>query len=124
MADIVNQATTSALALQANNLSAVPTQPSWGFPDSTGANALNPLTSKLQNTYSVDGNPNVRIVDFNRASLGGSTTAGLKVPSRLDELDPIAPNFTMVGGGNIISQIYKSVVGRQYKQLGPRNGRY
>lgn len=121
MADIVNQQTTSALALQRNNLTAIPTQPSWGFPDSTGPNALNPSASKLQNTYSVDGIPNVRIVDFNRAALNGSTTAGLKVPSGIDELDLRAPNLTPRG---VVSQVYKSTVGRQYKQLGPANGRY
>jgi len=121
MADIVNQQTTSALALQRNNLTATPNQSSWGFPDTTGANALNPAASKLQNTYSVDGNPNVRIIDFNRAALGGSTTAGLKVPSAIDELDLRAPNLSVRG---VVSQVYKSTVGRQYKQLGPRNGRY
>ena len=121
MADIVNQQTTSALALQRNNLTATPSQQSWGFPDTTGPNALNPLLSKLHRTYSVDGIPNVRIVDFNRAALGGSTTAGLKVPSLIDELDLRAPNLIARG---VVSQIYKSPVGRQYKQLGPRNGRY
>lgn len=121
MADIVNQAATSTLALQANNLTATPTQPGWGFPDTTGPNALNPLISKLQNTYSVDGNPVVRIVDFNRLALGGSTTQGLSTPSRIDELDTNAPNLTPTG---VVSQVYKSRVGRQYKQLGPANGRY
>jgi hypothetical protein len=121
MADIVNQQTTSTLALQANRLSAIPTQPSWGFPDSTGPNALSAALSRLQNTYSVDGIPNVRIVDFNRAALNGSTTAGLNVPSRIDELDTNAPNLTPRG---VVSQIYKSPRGRQYKDLGPRNGRY
>lgn len=121
MANIVNQASTSTLALQANNLSATPTQPAWGFPDTTGPNALDPYSSKLQNTYSVNGNPNVRIVDFNRLSLGGSTTQGLGTPSKIDELDTNAPNLTPVG---VVSQVYKSTVGRQYKQLGPRDGRY
>jgi hypothetical protein len=121
MADIINQATTSTLALQANNLTATPFQSSWGFPDSTGPNALDPVASKLQNTYSVDNNPNVRIVDFNRAALGGSTTQGLNTPSRIDELDTNAPNLTPVG---VVSQVYKSKSGRQYRDLGPRNGRY
>ena len=121
MADIVNQANTSTLALQANNLTATPSQPSWGFPHTTGPNSLDPYSSKLQNTYSVNGIPNVRIVDFNRLALNGSTTQGLQTPSRIDELDTNAPNLTPVG---VVSQIYKSTVGRQYKQLGPVNGRY
>lgn len=121
MADIVNQHTGSAYALPRNNLSANPNQSSWGFPDTTGPNALNPVISKLHNTYSVDGVPVVRIVDFNRAALNGSTVAGLNVPSGIDELDLRAPNLTPRG---VVSQIYKSPVGRQYKQLGPRNGRY
>jgi hypothetical protein len=121
MADIVNQTTSSLLALQPNGLTATPSQPSWGFPDTTGPNALNPLFSKLHRTYSVDGVPNVRIVDFNRTALGGSTTLGLSTPSRIDELDTNAPNLTPVG---VVSQVYKSRAGRQYRDLGPRNGRY
>jgi len=121
MADIVNQQTTSALALQSNNLTATPRQWSWGFPDTIGPNALDPELSKLHRTYSVDGIPNVRIIDFNRVALGGSTTAGLQVPSKIDELDLRAPNLSVRG---VVSQIYKSPVGRQYKQLGPRDGRY
>ena len=121
MADIVNQTNTSTLALQANGLSATPSQQSWGFPDTTGPNALLPDLSKLHRTYSVDGIPNVRIVDFNRTALGGSTTLGLSTPSRIDELDTNAPNLTPVG---VVSQVYKSRAGRQYRDLGPRNGRY
>ena len=106
MADIVNQSTTSTLALQANNLSATQQNSSWGFPDTSGPLALRPNLSKLHLTYSIDGKPNVRIVDFNRRALGGSTTAGLQTPSTLDELDTNAPNFTAVGGpGDIISQV-------------------
>lgn len=121
MANIVNQSATSRLALQANNLTATPSQPSWGFPSTTGPNALLPALSKLQNTYSVDGNPNVRIVDFNRGALNGATTFGLSTPSRLDELDSNAPNLTPSG---VVSQNYKSSRGRTYKDLGPAGGRY
>jgi hypothetical protein len=78
--------------------------------------------SRLQNNYSVDGNPNVRIEDFNRLALGGSTTA--PTPSTLDELDPIAPNNYQAGTGGVVSQIYKSKAGRSYKDLGPQPGRY
>jgi hypothetical protein len=88
--------------------------------DST--NQLDPALSKLQYTYSVDGNPNERIVDFNRAALGGVTS--VKVPSTLDELDPKAPNNLQAGNGGVVSQIYKSAPGRNYKDLGPQPGRY
>ena len=69
----------------------------------------------LHNLYSVDGNPDVRW----RTSNGN---LGVKPqPSNLDELDPIAPNLNPVG---IVSQVYKSKPGRQYKDLGPVEGRY
>jgi hypothetical protein len=111
---IVNQATGSVLSLQGNRINAVPTQPAWGFYDST-AN-LDPAASKLQNTYSVDSIPPVRVKNFN---INGVTT--VPAQSRLDELDRRAPNLTPSG---VVSQIYKSKVGRQYKQLGPQPGRY
>ena len=114
---------TSRLSLSGNNLTAIRYQSSWGFPENSDPTALDPERSKLHKTYSVDDIPNVRIADFNRAALGGSTTTGLNFPSKIDELDLRAPNFQVYRGG-IISQIYKSPVGRQYKQLGPREGRY
>ncbi len=111
---IVNQVTGSALSLQGNRINAVRTQPAWGFYDST-AN-LDPAASKLQNTYSVDSIPTVRVKNFN---INGVTT--VPAESRLDELDRRAPNLTPAG---VVSQIYKSKAGRQYKQLGPQPGRY
>jgi len=54
--------------------------------------------------------------DFN---INGVTT--VPAESRLDELDRRAPNLT---AGGIVSQVYKSSRGRQYKDLGPRDGRY
>jgi hypothetical protein len=39
----------------------------------------------------------------------------------MDEMDPIAPNLKPVG---VVSQVYKSKTGRQYKDLGPVEGRY
>jgi hypothetical protein len=54
--------------------------------------------------------------DFN---INGVTT--VPAESRLDELDRRAPNLTPAG---VVSQIYKSKAGRQYKQLGPQPGRY
>lgn len=111
---IVNQATTSTLSLQGNGLNATPTQPAWGYIDAS-AN-LDPAASKLQNTYSVNSIPTIRLKDFNR---NGVTS--VPVESKLDELDRRAPNLT---AGGIVSQVYKSPRGRQYKDLGPRDGRY
>jgi hypothetical protein len=120
MASVLDQLPNSTLSLQGNRLAANPTQPSWGYPDSS--NQLDPALSNLQNTYSVDGNPNVRIVDFNRTALGGATA--VTSPSRLDELDSNAPNNYQAGTGGVVSQIYKSPSGRRYKDLGPQPGRY
>ena len=119
---IIDQPSRSTLSLQGGNIPVPPQQQSaWGFPDSTGPNALIPDNSKLHLNYSVDGAPNVRIVDFNRRALGGSTTAGLMTPSKIDELDPNAPKLTVRG---VVSQTYNSPTARQYKTLGPPDGRY
>ena len=120
MASVLDQLPQSTLSLVGNGLTATPNQPAWGYQAPGGG--LNPALSKLQYTYSVDGNPNERIVDFNRQALGGVTT--VKPPSGLDELDPNAPRNTQAGPGGVVSQIYKSPTGRQYKQLGPQPGRY
>jgi len=120
MASVLDQLPTSNFSLPGNNLRANPSQPAWGYKDSTGN--LDPAQSKLQYTYSVDGNPNERIVDFNRAALGGVTS--VKPPATLDELDRNAPNNTQAGMGGVVSQIYKSPSGRRYKDLGPQPGRY
>jgi len=111
---VINQLNTSTLSLQGNRITAVPTQPAWGYIDST-AN-LDPAASKLQNTYSVNSIPPVRLKDFN---INGVTT--VPAESRLDELDNRAPNLTT---GGVVSQIYKSATGRKYRDLGPRDGRY
>jgi hypothetical protein len=111
---VINQLNTSTLSLQGNRINAVPTQPAWGYIDAS-AN-LDPAASKLQNTYSVNSIPPVRLKDFN---INGVTT--VPAESRLDELDRRAPNLT---AGGIVSQVYKSPRGRQYKDLGPRDGRY
>jgi hypothetical protein len=121
MASVLDQLPASTLSLVGNGFNAQPNSPAWGYPDST--NQLAPDLSRLQYTYSVDGNPNVRIQDFNRAALGGVTT--VRPPASLDELDPNAPRNTQAGlAGGVVSQIYKSPQGRQYKQLGPQPGRY
>ena len=111
---IIDQLPNSSLSLQGNGLNATPTQPAWGYIDST-AN-LDPAASKLQNTYSVNTIPQVRVKDFNR---NGVTT--VPAESKLDELDNRAPNLT---AGGVVSQVYKSSTGRKYKDLGPRDGRY
>jgi hypothetical protein len=120
MASVLDQLPNSNLSLVGNGFNAQPNSPSWGY--QSPLNTLDPALSQLQNTYSVDGNPNERIVDFNRAALGGVTT--VKSPSGLDELDSNAPNNTQAGTGGVVSQIYKSKSGRNYKDLGPQPGRY
>lgn len=117
---ILDQLQGSTLSLVGNGFDVNPGQQGWGFPDYTGE--LDPALSKLQNSYSVDGNPNVTVNDFNRLALGGGTTA--QSPSTLDEMDPIAPNNYQAGMGGVVSQIFKSVSGRQYRDLGPQPGRY
>ena len=111
---IIDQLPNSNLSLQGNRFNPQQQQAAWGYIDAS-AN-LDPAVSKLQKTYSVNSNPQVRIKDFNR---NGVTT--VKPESILDELDNRAPNLQPFG---VVSQFYKSKVGRQYKQLGPRDGRY
>lgn len=111
---IIDQLDRSNLSLQGNGFNPQSQQAAWGYIDAT-AN-LDPAVSKLQNTYSVDSIPQVRLKDFNR---NGVST--VRAESRLDELDNRAPNLQPFG---VVSQLYKSKVGRQYKQLGPRDGRY
>jgi len=120
MASVLDQLPQSTLSLQGNGFDPQPNLASWGYPDSTGE--LEPDLSRLQYTYSVDGDPNVRIEDFNRAALGGVTT--VRPPASLDELDPNAPNNFQAGMGGVVSQIYKSTPGRNYRDLGPQPGRY
>jgi hypothetical protein len=120
MASVLDQLSNSTLSLQGNGLTANPQSPAWGYQSAGGD--LNPALSELQNTYSVDGNPNERIVDFNRQALGGVTT--VRNPSELDELDSNAPSNLQAGMGGVVSQIYKSAQGRKYKDLGPQPGRY
>ena len=121
---IINQLPQSTLSLVGNGIRATSTPgstttPSWGYVNGRGP-IPDPYNSKLQYTYSVDGDPNVRIVDFNR---NGVTR--VKPPAELDELDPNAPNNTQAGlAGSVVSQVYKSKPGRRYKDLGPSEGRY
>ena len=121
---IIDQLATSTLSLVGNGINAQPNQPAWGYQSAGqgGNGSLDPALSQLQNTYSVDGSPNERIIDFNRTALGGVTA--VKPPARLDELDPNAPNNYQAGSGGVVSQIYKSKTGRRYRDLGPQPGRY
>ena len=84
-----------------------------GQPANFGVNPVPP--NSLHNLYSVDGQPPVtwRLIPGNLAMR--------PQPSTLDELDPNAINLTPNG---VVSQVYKSRPGRQYKDLGPRDGRY
>lgn len=120
MASVLDQLPNSDFSLPGNRLRANPNQPAWGYPDSS--RNLDPALSKLQYTYSVDGNPRVRIKDFNRAALGGVTS--VRPPATLDELDPNAPNNYQAGLGGVVSQVYKSLPRLNYKNLGPQPGRY
>jgi hypothetical protein len=110
MASVLDQLENSNYSLQGNGFNPSPYSSNWGYvsPDS----GLEPGRSNLHLVYSVDGNPNVSLYNFNRD--GSSFVAP---PSLLDELDPNAPN-------NYQSQIYKSSTGRNYKDLGPSEGRY
>jgi len=115
MASVLNQLPSSTLSLQGNGFNPQQNQPAWGYVDPT--NNLDPASSKLQNTYSVDSIPRpMRLINFNR---NGSST--VRPEAQLDELDLRAPNLQPAG---VVSQVYKSRVGRQYKQLGPQPGRY
>jgi hypothetical protein len=122
MASVLDQLPQSTLSLQGNGFNPQQNQPAWGYQSSNGNNTLDPALSELQYTYSVDGSPNERIVDFNRQALGGTTV--VRDPATLDELDPNAPNNFQAGMGGVVSQIYKSSTGRNYKDLGPQPGRY
>jgi hypothetical protein len=120
MASVLDQLPDSNLSLVGNGYNAIPNSSAWGYQVPFGT--LEPALSELQNTYSVDGNPNVRIFDFNRQALGGITA--VRPPASLDELDSNAPNNTQAGRGGVVSQIYKSKPGRNYRDLGPTEGRY
>jgi hypothetical protein len=84
-----------------------------GQPANFGVNPVPP--NSLHNLYSVDGQPPVtwRLINRNLPMT--------PQPSTLDELDPNGINLTPVG---VVSQVYKSRPGRQYRDLGPREGRY
>jgi hypothetical protein len=111
---VIDQLSKSNLSLVGNGFNAQPNSAAWGYIDASSN--LDPAASNLQNTYSVDSIPNVRLKDFNK---NGVTT--VKAESRLDELDPNAPKLQPRG---VVSQAYKSKTGLTYKDLGPAGGRY
>jgi hypothetical protein len=84
-----------------------------GNPVNFGVNPVPP--NSLHNLYSVNGQPPVtwRLIPGNLQMR--------PQPSQMDELDPNALNLTVTG---VVSQVYKSRQGRQYRDLGPREGRY
>ena len=123
---LIDKIKLSTLSLEGNKFLVNRGTPAWGYTNKL-LNDLTPELSKLHLTYSVDGNPFMRITDFNTKALGGANP--VKKPSQLDELDSNAPTNTQVGvqvgpGGSVVSQIYKSPNGQQYKQKGPKDGRY
>jgi hypothetical protein len=126
MASVLDQLPNSWLSLQGNGFNPQPNSPAWGFLNPGGT--LIPELSKLHDHYSVDGIPNERIVDFNGIANQGLSL--LSPPSIKDELDPNAPRNYQVATpragsqGSVVSQIYKSAQDRQYKDLGPSEGRY
>jgi hypothetical protein len=107
------------LSLIGNNFNPQSLSPAFGYTDST--NNLDPALSRLQDTYSVNSIPRVRIVDFNKTQY----KPYLPPESQLDELDVKGPKNLKAGvKGAVVSQIYKSKTGRRYKDLGPVEGRY
>ena len=111
---IIDQLSESNLSLAGNGFNPQPHSPSWGYVDNTGN--LDPAASRLQDTYSVNGIPNIKLVDFNKNGV-----SNVNAESRLDELDSRAPKLTP---GGVVSQAYKSKTGNRYKDLGPAGGRY
>jgi hypothetical protein len=65
---------------------------------------------KLHNKYSIYTDPKLKLIDFNGSS-------DIRPESTLDELDKMAPK-------NTAATQYKSSIGNQYKDLGPKEGRY
>ena len=110
MASVLDQLENSNYSLQGNGFNPTPHTPSWGFKSQDSG--LSPDRSNLHLVYSVDGSPNVNLSNFNRDGSSFVTS-----PSLLDELDPNAPT-------NYQAQVYKSAPGRNYKDLGPSEGRY
>jgi hypothetical protein len=117
----------SKLSLAGNGFDPQLKTPSWGYKNPTidpaTLNPLDPLLSGLQNTFDIDHKPDVSVVNFNKSPYPNY----LPKESNLDELDPspLAPKNKQVGTAtSVVSQIYKSAKGKNYKDLGPKDGRY
>jgi len=121
-----NKLKDSKLSLEGNGFNPTPQIPSWGFsnPNITAPtlNPLDPKLSALQYTYGVDTVPkDVKIVSFNKTQY----KPYLPGESKLDELDANAPKNTRAGQvGSVVLQVYKSSTKQNYKDKGPKNGRY
>jgi hypothetical protein len=115
----------STLSLVGNGFDPQTQTAAWGFKnpnikDET-LNPLDPSLSILQNTYDVNSNPLTQIISFNKTAY----KPYLPTESVLDELDKNAPFNKQAGlAGSVVSQIYKSSIGKKYKDLGPKDGRY
>ena len=115
----------SKLSLEGNGFNPQPKTVSWGFQNPNVAaplNSLDPKLSALQYTYGVDSKPtDVKIINFNKTQY----KSYLPTESQLDELDTRAPKNNNAGrAGSVVSQIYKSSTNQNYKDKGPKNGRY
>jgi hypothetical protein len=121
-----NKLKDSKLSLEGNGFNPQLKTPSWGFNNPTVdpavLNPLDPKLSALQYTHGVDSKPkDVKIISFNKTQY----KPYLPEESKLDELDVRAPKNGRAGGtGSVVSQIYKSSTNQNYKDKGPKNGRY
>ena len=121
-----NKLKDSKLSLEGNGFNPQLKTPSWGFsnPNVNPAtlNPLDPKLSALQYTHGVDSIPkDVKIISFNKTQY----KPYLPEESKLDELDVRAPKNGRAGEkGSVVSQIYKSSTNQNYKDKGPKTGRY
>jgi hypothetical protein len=121
-----NKLKDSKLSLEGNGFNPQLKTPSWGFNNPTVdpalLNPLDPKLSALQYTHGVDSKPaDVKIISFNKTQY----KPYLPGESKLDELDVRAPKNGRAGGtGSVVSQIYKSSTNQNYKDKGPKTGRY
>lgn len=98
---IIDQLTKSNFSLDGSSKLSSRT---FGYVDAASA------VDKLHNKYSIYTDPKVKLVDFNGSS-------AVRPESTLDEMDAAAPK-------NTAATQFKSAAGRQYKDLGPGEGRY
>jgi len=120
-----NKLKDSTLSLEGNGFNPSLQNAAWGFENpnliNSNLNPLDPALSILQNTNSVNSTPTTRIVSFNKTPY----KPFLPKESKLDELDKNAPFNNQAGlKGSVVSQVYKSVRGKKYSDLGPTDGRY